>query len=274
MIPDIRETLFQSIGSKSFPAQITTGREGILAGSSRAAENLAAFGLTVDFLLAEGTRVQAGESIARFRGRPRQIALAEERIIGDLAKFSGIATAAARAMQLARGRCRIAAGAWKKMPAEIKDEVRRAVVLGGASPRLIETPFVYLDKNCVRMFGGIGQALQTASVFNDRVLVVQLKGETGGIREETMEAARGGADVIMVDTGVFDDAETALRALEELGLRPARKVAFAGELDLEDIPRCVDLGLDLLCLGKAIVDAPLLDMKLDVLDGKAEAVGN
>jgi nicotinate-nucleotide pyrophosphorylase (carboxylating) len=267
MTQDIRELLFQSVMTRRFFARVTTEREGVIAGSASAARKFAEIGIVPDLLVPDGGFVQVGDPIACFQGSPMQISLAEEQVIGQLAKFSGIATAARRAVLLSRGQCRIASGGLKKVPSKIRQEVRNAIVTGGASPRLLDVPFLYIDKNYVRIFGGIGRALQAASPFADRVAVIQLKGETAGIREETQEAVQGGAGVIMVDTGEFADVETAIRTLEELGIRAQKKVAFAEDLRMEDIPRCLSLGIDLLCIGKEIIDAPLLDMKLDVIAG-------
>ncbi|MBC7223617.1 MAG: hypothetical protein H5T59_04970, partial [Anaerolineae bacterium] len=43
------------------------------------------------------------------------------------------------------------------------------------------------------------------------------------------------------------------------------QVAFAGGIRLEDIPALADLGLHILDIGTAIVDAPLLEVRLDVV---------
>ena len=48
------------------------------------------------------------------------------------------------------------------------------------------------------------------------------------------------------------------------GLPERIKVAFAGNVKLTDIPE-LSRRADILCIGKEIVDAPLLDWKLDVL---------
>jgi nicotinate-nucleotide pyrophosphorylase (carboxylating) len=266
---DVRDILFQSIISRRYAAEVTTERAGIVAGTGYAAARLAEIGITPWQMVAEGAPVSPGDLMIRFEGNPKQIALAEEQVIGAMAKFSGIATAARRAVTLGEGKCRIASGSWKKMPAEIRDAVRGAIELGGASTRLLHVPFLYLDKNYVRLFGGIGATLQAAAALKpERAIVIQLKGETGSIREETLEAVRGGADVVMIDTGKFDDAEAAIAVLEELKLRPEKQVAFGKDLGIDDVPRCVSIGVDLLCIGKEIVDAPLLDMRLDLVPGK------
>lgn len=153
-------------------AHVTTARRGIVAGRIFAAATLADLGILPDFLVDEGAAVSPGDLIASFGGNAKQMALAEERVIGAMAKFSGIATAAWRAPALAQGR-------WSGTRSSS----------GGASPRLLDVPFL-------------------------------------------------------------------------------TKVAFGDGVSVEDVPRCVDAGIDLLCMGRAIVDAPLMDMRLDIIREK------
>ena len=81
---------------------------------------------------------------------------------------------------------------------------------------------------------------------------------------ETQAAVRGGADILMVDTGAREDLECCLSELAAMGCREHIKVAFAGNVKLTDIPELSERA-DILCIGKEIVDAPLLDWKLDVM---------
>lgn len=264
-VPDLRDIIFSDISDRQLTAEITAEKEGIIAGSKYALQKLRTMGIKVDILLNDGVQVSPGSLVVKITGNPKQITMAEEVIIGTLAKTSGIATAANNAVKLSKGKCRIASGAWKKMPFEIKEHVRDAIVIGGATTRLFEQPFVYLDKNYVRIFGGITKALQAASKIDGHIKVIQLKAETGPINEETREAVAASADVIMIDTGKFKDAKEAISTLNELGVRSEKKVAFAKGVQISDIPCYVKAGIDLLCIGKQIVDAPLLDMKLDIV---------
>ena len=75
----------------------------------------------------------------------------------------------------------------------------------------------------------------------------------------------GGAAILMVDTGELADLDRCLTTLDRLGRRKPAEVAFAGTERLTDIPELAGRGIDILCIGKEIVDAKLLDMKLDVL---------
>jgi nicotinate-nucleotide pyrophosphorylase (carboxylating) len=98
----------------------------------------------------------------------------------------------------------------------------------------------------------------------DKLKVIQLKGEFASVAQEAIMAVTHGADILMVDTGGLADFEAARRALEAIGLRQQVKLAFAKGVRLRDIPAMKGRGIDILDIGSEIVDAPLLDMKLDV----------
>ncbi|GAV22990.1 hypothetical protein [Carboxydothermus pertinax] len=241
----------------------------IIAGAQNAYNTLKQLGLEIEYFVSEGTEVQPETVIARFKGNPKQITQAEEVVMGYLMKTSGIATATRRAINLAEGKIRIVSGAWKKMPSEMKQLIREAIAVGGGSFRILDVPFVYLDKNYIRMFGSIVEALKSAEVFSDRYKVVQLRGEMKDIKEEAIEAATNGAYVLMVDTGKISDVKIVNSTLEELGVRKEKLVAFAGGVKINAIPSYLGLGIDILDIGSEIVDAPLMDMKLDVIsEGK------
>lgn len=265
IVKDVRDIVFSSIMYKRITAQITVQGDGIISGVKSAGEKLRELGVEVEFYVTDGDRVKAGDIVSKIIGTPKQITSAEDMAIGKMAKASGIATATSRAVELSEGKIRIVSGAWKKMPGEIKEMVREAVKNGGASFRIVDTPFMYLDKNYVRIFGGIVETLKATKELGNICRVIQLRGETKSIREEAAEAISEGADVLMIDTGNIQDAVEVINLLNEMGIRQEKKVAFAGEIRISDIPLYSSMNIDILDIGKQIVDAPLLDMKLDVV---------
>jgi nicotinate-nucleotide pyrophosphorylase (carboxylating) len=186
-------------------------------------------------------------------------------LMGLMAKASGIATAASRFVERAGAKPEIVCGAWKKMPPRMKDSIRRAIVTGGARFRVCGEPFVYLDKNYVEMLGGIRPSLQAVARLNGHVRVVQLKGRYADIADEACEAAGAGADILSIDTGCTADVERAARALTDRGLRDRVRIVFAGGIRLEDMEGMKDLDVDIVDVGREVVDAPLLDMRMEVL---------
>ena len=261
---DIRDEIFKDKINSTIFAEIVAEESGILAGSAAARSEARDLGLTVLHWLEDGAPVAAGDRIARFTGSPKQIAMAEEVLMGHMAKPSGIATAAKQFVDKAGGRPKIVSGSWKKMPIHLKDIIRSAVSAGGASIRICDTPFLYLDKNYLRMLGGIRNTLAATSNLNGRKRVIQVHGHFSDIAIEACEAAENMADIIFIDTGNISDAEAVIRILAEKNLRQQVQIAFAGGIQLADIDHIKSLDIDILDVGRAIVDAPLLDMRLEV----------
>jgi nicotinate-nucleotide pyrophosphorylase (carboxylating) len=264
-IGDVREHIFASLAGRRFTAELIAGQPGILSGVQTATAQAANLGLQVDWRLAEGGELQPGTIITQLDGSAIQLTQAEERLLGCLCKASGIASAARRAARLARGRVRVVCGAWKKMPPELKGYVRLAVETGGLPTRILDEPFVYLDKNYVRLLGGISQTLWAVRHLPG-VKVIQVRGYNGDpVAEETRLACQSGAGVVMVDTGHFEDALAALEAAQAF---PQVRIAYAGGVQIDDIPRLAGLGVQILDIGAAIIDAPLLDIKLEVSENR------
>jgi nicotinate-nucleotide pyrophosphorylase (carboxylating) len=93
---------------------------------------------------------------------------------------------------------------------------------------------------------------------------VQLIGEEAPFHEEAKRAVELGATTVFVDTGVPADIKPVAEALESMGERERIMVAFAGGVREGDLDELIRLGADALCIGRSIVDAPLLDMRLTV----------
>jgi Nicotinate-nucleotide pyrophosphorylase len=261
---DIRDTIFKGIADKEFRALLIPERDGCLSGTEEAQRLTGEIGAKLRLFLHEGDKVKAGEPIGEVIAVPKIMAMAEERVIGTLSKFSGIATASQKAVRLAQGKIRIVSGSWKKMPPAIKNGVRQAIVAGGASFRISSTPMVYLDKNYIRMLGSIPAALESVRGCGDLAKVIQIKGKEDSIEEETKQAVENGCSILMVDTGNLEDVVRCTKKIEKMGMSGKLQIAFAGGVKLEDIPKFIDYGIDMLCIGKEIVDAPLLDIKMDV----------
>lgn len=262
---DIREIIFAAEKDYAVVAAISVERDGVVSGIEQAVEAAQELGLVALSNVQDGMRVSKGETVLTVFGDPIQIVKGEERLIGLMSKASGIATAAANAVELAKGRIEIVCGSYKKMPDLAKHLLQRAVVAGGAKQRIAPLPFVYLDKNYISILGGIEQTLKAASRLDGYTTVIQLRGNGMPIEQEALLALRNGADVLMIDTGNQEDIVRVMEALQAEHGRDRVKVAFAGNVNIRDIPRLADQGIDILCIGKEIVDAPLLDMKLDVI---------
>ncbi|MGA3114096.1 MAG: nicotinate-nucleotide pyrophosphorylase [Syntrophobacteraceae bacterium] len=261
---DVRPYLFEPLNGQLFAANLTAAESGILAGTTFALDRASELGLSVLTHLPDGSDIQAGVCVLSLRGSAEQIARAEEELLGCVGKPSGVATASCRFAALAGGRARIVCGAWKKVAPEIRKQLRAAIEIGGACVRLVDEPFVYLDKNFVRMFAGITEVVGRAHSMKGRVVSVQIRGETGPIAEEAVLACRAGAGVLMVDTGSVEDLREVVEEARRQGFRQRVKIAFGGSVTAQRLEEVVAAGADIIDIGRAIIDAPILDFRLDV----------
>jgi nicotinate-nucleotide pyrophosphorylase (carboxylating) len=261
---NLRDEILSSVANRNVTASIIADDEGVISETDTAAEEAKGLGLVIDSILGVGSLVKIGDEVARFSGSPKQIAMAEEVLLGIIAKPSGIATAVSRFIEKAGHKPQIVCGAWKKMPPSQKETIRRAVKVGGGAFRITQEPFVYLDKNVIEMLGGIRLSLSAVSMLTGYVKVVQIKGRYHDIAQEACEAVKCGASIIFIDTGLKEDIQRVSVALVGLGLRSGVKIAFGGNIRLVEIDELKTMDIDILDIGRSILDAPLLDMRLEV----------
>jgi nicotinate-nucleotide pyrophosphorylase (carboxylating) len=261
---DPRPLLFAGVCDATVKADMVAQESGIVIGVEEAARVATEVGAHVRHRIEDAARVDVGQTVLSIEGSPLAIALAEERLVGIMAKPSGIATAAANFVARAAGSVRVVSGAWKKLPFSQKSMLRTAVAAGGVEPRIADWPFLYLDKNFVSMLGGVVATLSAAAAhpeLRDYRRVIQVT-----TVDDAVAAARAGAQTIFVDTGRFADLSLIADALHHNGLRPHVEIAFGGGISLEDLDVLRNLDVDVIDVGRAIVDAPLLDMTLRVQD--------
>ena len=267
---DFRDDIFHKIGSYRVSACIYTDMDGTVSGISNALQEAEAIGLKVGYSVSEGSAVFSGDLLMEIAGTPKQICQAEDRLIGCLSKYSGVATAARAFVNKAGANARIVCGSHKKMPSEIKDDLRAAIQAGGAYVRISEEPMVYLDKNYVAIFGGIQKALLAVSHVEDRKKAIQIKGR-GDIVWEAWTAITSGADIVYVDTGRVEDLKKVTEALKPK-LQSLEKTegyrhvefAFGGGVRFSDMDAILAAKADIVGIGRSIIDAPLMDLRLEV----------
>ena len=263
---DIRDLIFQSVKGKKWSAHLSARGDGILSGTRWLKKACKDLGIRLRRCRKDGARIRPSEIIAVIEGHAEQMASAEEEMIGWISKASGIATAAWMAQKAAGRNLKVVSGAWKKMPLPIKDLVRQAIVDGGIHYRITEKPFLYLDKNYVRILGGVEKTLSSMKALKGFTRVIQMKGKGRQLLQEALIAARLGADIIMIDTGRKEDIERVDSTLKAKGLRGRLQIAFGGNIRIDDVKDLKRMPVEIVDIGQAIVDAPLLDFKMDIVE--------
>ncbi|WP_338827516.1 nicotinate-nucleotide pyrophosphorylase [Neomoorella thermoacetica] len=264
---ELRDFLFAPLEGKKFSFKITSREKGIFSGAARLEQQARELGLEFTILASEGAPLEPGSCILRGQGGAEEVIRAEEMLLGAIGKPSGVATAAADFVRRAGGRIKVVCGAWKKVAPEVRSDLRRAIATGGAGVRITDRPFIYLDKNYVRLLGGVGPAVARARAYDpERVIAVQLRGELQPVAVEAAAAAEAGAGILMVDTGNLRDLKAAVTAARTGGWREHVQMAFAGGVTPDGLEAVIAAGADIVDVGRAIIDAPLLDLSMDVAE--------
>lgn len=206
-------------------------------------------------LVAEGTRVAAGTPVMEVAGSARIVLAAERTALDFLMILSGIASEANRWQTEAGERLRVF-DTRKTLPG-LRALSKYAVAVGGAhNHRAGLWDMVLVKDNHLAYAGGVSAALASARASAPG-LRVEIEADT---LEQALEAARVGADVVMLDN--FDDA--ALTAAVEVirATGAPCEIEASGGIRFERLRSLGATGVDIVS-SSAIALAPPADFGLD-----------
>lgn len=262
---DIASSLFGHING-TCTADVLTTESGTVAGMEFLDPALApAPAGQWQLLVSNGDTVRAGERLLTLTGTATELGVAEDYVMGNLGFASGIATRAKAIKELCPADLQIACGGWKKLPAALKPLLRSALSSTGVLPRLVAGDFIYLSKNAVTLLGDVGSAIDAGRAINHGPVAVQVKSV-----KEAEFAVECGAGIIMVDTGRIKDLEDVHALLNMSGCRNNLTLAFGGGVKPEELEQVRAAGADTVDIGRAILDAPLLDLRMQITGVKHE----
>lgn len=206
-------------------------------------------------LVAEGTFVAAGTPVMEVEGAARIVLAAERTALDFLMTLSGIASEARRWQAEAGERLRVL-DTRKTLPG-LRALSKYAVAVGGAhNHRAGLWDMVLVKDNHLAHAGSITAAVAAAHASAPG-LRVEIEADT---LDQALEAARAGADIVMLDN--LDDAAltAAVRALREAGA--TCEIEASGGIRFERLGVLAATGVDIVS-SSAIALAPPADFGLD-----------
>jgi nicotinate-nucleotide pyrophosphorylase (carboxylating) len=207
----------------------------------------------------DGDELTPGQVIVEITGSAAEIGVAEDFVLGALGFAGGVAR---RATEIVRGRpagLEICCGGWKKLPPSLKPALRAGLAVAGVRPRLVNGDFVYVPKNTVKLLGGVARAIEAGLRLDHGPVAVQVTDVEGA-----QEALCAGGRIIMVDDGKLATLAAVDSALREHGLRREVTVGFGGGVTSAALADARSAGADVVDVGRAILDAPLWDLRVEV----------
>lgn len=195
---------------------IMAHQSGVIAGLEEAATIFLQLGLTVTNPLTDGDTVKPGDAVMEVSGSAKTVLLAERTALNIIGRMSGIATATRECRGIVQGvhpSCRIA-GTRKTAPGLRKLDKKAVRIGGGEKHRIGLSDGILIKENHLELIP-IRKAIQMVRESQPfRTIEVEVSSEA-----DALEAARTGADIIMLDNMKPADITMTLAALEKDGLR-------------------------------------------------------
>ena len=211
----------------------------------------------------DGAEVSAGTIIAEINGSGRAILSAERTALNILMRMSGIATITRKLVSMIRKEgLNVRVAATRKTAPGLRYFDKRAVAIGGGDPHRFRLDDAILIKdNHIRIAGGVGEAIKRArsAISFSKKLEVEAK-----TVYEALEAAKAGADIIMLDNMSVGEVEEAIRSLRDEGLRDRVLIEVSGGIDEGNILEYARLKPDVISLGFLTHSVRAVDMSLEV----------
>ncbi len=248
-------------------AQIIVKEPATVAGISETRTLFEAIGVKFADQVQDGTEVEAGTVIAEVEGDARAILAAERTALNVLMRMSGIATATRRIVKkvLESGfNTRVAAT--RKTALGLRYFDKKAVLVGGGDPHRSRLDDAVLIKdNHIAIAGGVGEAIKRARSAVSFSKKIEVEAKTV---EQALEAARLGADIVMLDNMTTEDIERTIKALKQSKLRDNVLIEVSGGITEENILEYARLGPDVISLGSLTHSVKAVDISLEVVEVK------
>jgi len=246
-------------------AQIIVKEPAVVAGILEAESLFQMLGVNFAGCVKDGDNVPAGTVIAEVQGEGRDILTAERTVLNILMRMSGIATETNRIVRRIRDAgLKVRIAATRKTAPGLRYFDKKAVIIGGGDPHRFRLDDAFLVKdNHLKVAGGIGEALKRIRSVASFSKMVEVEAKT---KSQALEAAKLGADIVMLDNMAVREASDTVKALRAL----KRKVLIevSGGVTGENIMEYAGLEPDVISLGSITHSVRAVDISLKVVEVK------
>lgn len=209
----------------------------------------------MEVYIADGGRVEPGDTVAIIEGPARAILTGERVALNYLGHLSGIASVTRKIVDaVAHTGARITCT--RKTTPGLRAFEKYAVRCGGGfNHRFGLDDGLMIKDNHIVACGGITQAIDRAKSKVGHMVKIELEVDTLDQLEEGLKA---GADVILLDNMGPNLLKEAVKMIDGRAIAEA-----SGGITLETAPAIAESGVDVISIGWLTHSAPCLDLGLD-----------
>jgi nicotinate-nucleotide pyrophosphorylase (carboxylating) len=244
-------------------ALIMAKQEGVLAGIDVCREVFLRVDpeMTIELNKSDSQRVDVGEVVMNIQGKTRSILAAERTALNFLQHLSGIASLTARFVEAVNGTRAKILDTRKTTPGLRLLEKYAVACGGGQNHRMGLYDMVLIKDNHIEAAGGVSAAIQLVRDGVRKNIKIEIEVQNLSQLEEAIALA---PDVVMLDNMKPDMMAEACRMVWS---SPARdkgllRIEASGNVNLENIRRTAECGVDFISIGALTHSAPALDFSL------------
>jgi nicotinate-nucleotide pyrophosphorylase (carboxylating) len=246
-------------------AQIIVKEPAVICGIYETKVFFEILGVSFSEKVNDGDEVAAGTVVAEVEGNGHPILTAERTILNILMRMSGIATETRRLVNEVKKTSPIVRiAATRKTAPGLRYFDKRAVVVGGGDPhRMRLDDAVLIKDNHIVIAGGIDEAVKRARVSLGSSKKIEVEAKT---REQAVQAAKMGVDIVMLDNMTLKEAEGTLKELAARNLRKKVLIEISGGITPKNLVSYAKLEPDIISLGSLTHSVKAIDMSLEVVE--------
>ncbi|WP_417477513.1 carboxylating nicotinate-nucleotide diphosphorylase [Maricaulis sp.] len=209
----------------------------------------------VNWHIADGESVAAGDIIAMVMGKARALLAAERIALNFMGRMSGIATFTRRYVDAVEGTKARIAHTRKTTPGLRAFELQAVQAGGGAMHRFGLDDAILIKDNHVAVCGGVAAAVRAARSHAGHMTRIAVEVDR---LDQLGEAIEAGAESVLLDNFSLADLEAAVA-------RAGGKVTLeaSGGVNLDTVGAIAKTGVDVISVGALTHSAPNFDIGLD-----------
>jgi nicotinate-nucleotide pyrophosphorylase (carboxylating) len=211
-----------------------------------------------EILVADGSRVEPGTTVARVTAPTRRLLTAERTALNLLCHLSGVATLTRRWADELEGTGAVVRDTRKTTPGLRALEKYAVRCGGGANHRMGLSDAALVKDNHVAAAGGVAAAFERVRAFGAGV-PVEIEVDT---IDGLLEAIAAGADEVLLDNFDLDTMRAAVVIRDEQA--PGLVLEASGGLTLAMARAVGETGVDHIAVGELTHSARILDLGLDL----------
>jgi len=263
------DSFYEDITTKFIPekivkAKIISNSNGVISGVYELSVLFNLFNIKFSKKVDDGSKIRKGQVIFILKGNSKDILLIERTALNILSRMSGISTLTKEFIEkIKKLNLNVKIAATRKTTPLFRYFEKRAVEIGGGDThRLGLYDMVMIKDNHLKLFNNIREALKKAKKETSFAHKIEIEVSN---RKEAIDAAKFGADIIMLDNFSVKEIKKTIKELKEKNLREKIILEASGGINLDNLESYAKTGVDIISIGILTHSAKSLDFSLEII---------